>query len=188
MTDNKEMYKRRSFQNDVKMNSQVSRVRHGFLSLKGLWVQTTLEPVSFHAAPGLTLHGQYQDSCTIMVDRHGRPPNSRICFAINPAKRQDMGGPFCPHYADLESLSSASLLDVGIPWTQKLERHKDANRLLSPFPAFLLFRKCIVTNSVTKGSKDDHKWIFCCFCWQNKQTNKQTPTRTQQPLVKFTFA
>lgn len=155
MIDNKEMYKRRSFQNDVKMNSQVSRVRHGFLSLKGFWVQRILEPVSFHGCPGLTLHGQYQESCTIMVDRHGRPPS--ICFTIKPAKGQDLGGPFCPHYADLASLSSASLSDVGIPWTQKLEKHKDANQLLSPLPAFPLFRKCIVTNSgYKKRSKDDH--------------------------------
>lgn len=77
MIDNKETWER-SFQNDVRMNSQVSRVWHGFLSLKGFWVQRILEPLTFHGCPGLTLHGQYQESCTIMMDRHGRSPQNLL--------------------------------------------------------------------------------------------------------------
>lgn len=129
---------KRSFQSDVKMNSQVSRVRHGFLSLKGFWVQRILEPVRFHGCPGLTLHGQYQESCTEMVDRHGRPP--RICFTIGPAGGRGLGGPFCPHCADLASLSSP-LLRRGDTMDTETGKHKDADQLLPPLPCLPPFQK-----------------------------------------------
>lgn len=135
---------KRSFQSDVKMNSQVSRVRHGFLSLKGFWVQRILEPVRFHGCPGLTLHGQYQESCTVMVDRHGRPPEF--------ASQSDLpeGGVWEVPFVLTVLTWRASPLpfsDVGIPWTQKPENIKMQIDFFPLFPAFPLFRKCIVTYS-----------------------------------------
>lgn len=185
MIDNKEMYKRRSFQNDVKWTLRSAECGMVSWAWKGSEFREYWSLVSFHGCPGLTLHGQYQESCTTMVDRHGRPPS--ICFAIRPAKGQDLGGPFCPHYADLASLSSASLSDVGIPWTQKLEKHKDADRLLSPLPAFPLFRKCIVTNSGNKMEQGRPRMDLLLFLL-TKQTNPlKNPTTSSEIHICITI-
>lgn len=169
------------------MNSQVSRVWHGFLSLKGFWVQRILEPVSFHSCLRLTLHGQYQESCTIMMDRHGRP-RPQFCLAIRPAQGWGLRGPSRPNSADLARAFSSSFLpfpDMGNPWTQKLEYIRTQTGF---FPCLPPFRKCIVTNS---GYKMEEGWPHLDFFFFGKKTKQPPPQKKkqiQQPLVKFTFA
>lgn len=149
------------------MGSQVSRVWHGFLSLKGLWVQRILEPVSFHSCLGLTLHGQYQESCTIMTDRQA-DPSPKFAWQSDLPKGGVWEVPLALTLLTWRAFSSSFLPfpDTGNPWTQKLEYIRTQTGF---FPCLPPFRKCIVTNS---GYKMEEGWPHLDFFFLKKQNKK----------------
>lgn len=100
-----------------------------------------------------------------------------------PGMAKGLRGLFQSHCDNLSasSLTPLSLLDMGIPWTQKLE-NKDAKQLPSPLPSPLA--ECIVTIHVTKWSNDDHIWTFLF----EKRKKKKSNTLFLNSVSKFTFA